>query len=178
MSLLCSDRAPQTDLARTLGNRRQHNVHDSNPADQQADASYRTQDDIERPLGRLCLSQQGQGHGDNHIVFGMESLEHRGNCLSNRLDLLSGAYFHKNLMQFHMRPLEGAGGPASSNVTVMFPCDIQWNVSVNLLIRCLDSATGLLGANNSYDLVSVRPNPNRLAYRMLGSQYPACSMLG
>ena len=67
--------AADADLAGALGDRRQHDVHDPDPADQERDAGDRAQHQVEDPLGRLGLLQQLERDGDRVVLLGVELAE-------------------------------------------------------------------------------------------------------
>jgi hypothetical protein len=63
--------APHTDLARALEHRREHDVHDPDPAHDERDRRDRTEDDVEDRARALLLLQEQFRYGDlevDHLV--------------------------------------------------------------------------------------------------------------
>ena len=72
--------AADADLAGALRDRRQHDVHDADAADQERDAGDRAQHEVEDPLGRLGLFQQLQRDGDRVVFLGVELAQQALEC--------------------------------------------------------------------------------------------------
>ena len=68
IGLPCTDRAPDTDFARSFQNRRQHDVHNADTADQQRDAGNTDHDHVEDHLRLALLLQQARRHDHREIA--------------------------------------------------------------------------------------------------------------
>lgn len=68
-----SDRAPDADFAGSLRHRGEHDIHDSDAPDQQADAGDGTQHDIEGALRGFGLAEKGQRDGDPIVGLTVKS---------------------------------------------------------------------------------------------------------
>src|SRR5262249_121769 len=129
VAALGAQRAADADLARPLRHGRQHDVHDTDAADEQRDAGDENQQHLVATLGPSGLRQPVQRHGDGPVVLGVH-LEDGTDNVAGRPDLVDVRDGQGDLGQFGLLADHGAGLPSRDGLAVASPAGAQGDVDV------------------------------------------------
>ena len=108
IALTCSQGAADADFAGSLGDRREHDVHDPDPADQERNPRDRAENEVEDPLRGLGFFEEFQRHGDAVIHLGMGLFQEAADRGVGAADVLHRVHLHGDLAQFDPLGAEAA----------------------------------------------------------------------
>jgi hypothetical protein len=104
----CPERAAYADLARPLGDRRQHDIHYADAADDERDAGDDDEEHVEHGAQHVGLAQELLGHRDGIVPIGMLTLEQNIDDVGSLLDLFALADRDGDLAVLYELPLAAA----------------------------------------------------------------------
>ena len=109
VALGCADRAPHADLLDALEDRREHDVHDPNAADDERDRRDGAEHDVEDRLRPLLLLEQQLGHGDLEVGdVVVPALQHASNHIGHSGDAGGLVYLDDHLVELIVISFFGA----------------------------------------------------------------------
>ena len=109
--------AANSDFARAFSHAREHDVHDSDSAHEQADCGDRDQHDIPDEHRATSIFKQFPGHDDLHIGQSRMPRFHDSlDALRDLIDSLGGRRRHINLTELNLFGAECARGAPLNNI--------------------------------------------------------------
>src|SRR5690606_12684417 len=96
----------------------EHDVHDPDASDEQADPRDGPEYDVEGPLRRLGLPLEGEGHADGEVVEGLETPDHPFHGVRDRDDIGARGDLDDDLVELDVGALDRSGHAPGTKVTV------------------------------------------------------------
>ena len=107
MLALGAEGAADPDLAGALGDRRQHDVHDPDPAHQEGDARDGAEDDVEDALGLRSAREQLERHDHLVVLVVVLPAQHLAAGRRDELDVDVTLRLHDDLVELDLLDVHG-----------------------------------------------------------------------